>query len=278
MTIQWDKIKEWPELLLEKMEDADVARITLNRPDKRNAQNLTMVQAFLDALEVIRGERELKVIITRGAGKSFSAGLDLHYLHDLDHEPLRDFDRPALTTHLVETMIDFPRITIAQVHGYAVGGSMALMNVHDLIVAADDAQIGMPEVPRGSFGEMATSTLFHAQIPLKKAALIALSARNVSGAEADRLGLVSMSVPPADLEAKTNELARQIAANHIAPLQHHKIAVQMGRNMSLREAIRLDQLVGERQSIAIDPTGDVEGWLKSQKGGPNAAYKRSDVK
>ena len=277
MEIKWNKIKEWDELYLEKMDDAEVARITLNRPEKRNAQSLGLVQAFLDALELIRAERNLKVVITRGAGPTWSAGLDLHYLHYLDHEPLRDFDRPALSTHLVETLIDFPRIMIAQVHGYAVGGSMAMMNVHDLIVAADDAQIGMPEVPRGSFGEMATSTLFHAQIPLKKAALIALSAQNVSGAEADRLGLVSMSVPAADLEARTNELARKIAANHIAPLQHHKIAVQMGRNMSLREAIRLDQLVGERQSIALDPTGDVEGWLKSQKGGPNPSYRRPDV-
>src|SRR6185312_8759304 len=185
--------------------------------------------------------------------------------------------RPAITTHLVESLIDFPRITIAQVHGYAVGGSMALMNVHDLVVAADDAQIGMPEVPRGSFGEIATSTLFHAGIPVKKAALIALSARNVSGAEADRLGLVSMSVPAADLEDKTNELARQIAANHMGPLQHHKIAVQMGRYLPLKEAIRVDQLVGERQSIAVDPTSDVDGWLKSQKAGVNSTYKRPDV-
>src|SRR5690348_6214299 len=129
MEIKWSKIKEWPELYLEKMDDAQVARVTLNRPDKRSAQNLTMVQSFLDALDLVRKERNLKVVITRGAGKTFSAGLDLHYLHFLDHEPLRHFDRPALTTHLIETLIDFPRITIAQVHGYAVGGSMAMMNV-----------------------------------------------------------------------------------------------------------------------------------------------------
>jgi 3-hydroxypropionyl-coenzyme A dehydratase/trans-feruloyl-CoA hydratase/vanillin synthase len=119
--------------------------------------------------------------------------------------------------------------------------------------------------------------LFHSQIPLKKAALIALTAKNISGAEADRMGLVSMSVPAKDLESTTNKLARQIAGYHLAPLQHHKIAVQMGRDMSLREAIKLDQLVGERQFIAIDPTGDVDGWLKSQKGGPNESYKRPDT-
>lgn len=275
MSTNWKKMQVWPEIYLERMDDAGVARLVLNRPEKRNAQTGTMVKSIFEALELIRADPELKVVITKGEGSSFSAGLDLHYLHFLDHESLRDFDRPALTTSLVESFLDFPRITIAQVHGYCLGGSMGFMNVHDLVIAADDAQIGMPEIPRGSFGEIATSTLFHAQIPIKKAALIALTARNVSGAEADRLGLVSLSIPAMDLENRTNEIARKISCNHLAPLQHHKIAVQMGRDRSLRDAIRLDQMVGERQFIAIDPTGDVEGWLKSQKGGPNENYTRS---
>lgn len=277
MTAIWKVVKEWPEVYLQRMDGAGVARIVLNRPEKRNAQTGTMAQSFLDALDIIRADPGLKVVITKGEGLSFSAGLDLNYLQFLDHEPLRDFDRPAIPTRLVEVLPDFPRIMIAQIHGYCLGGSMALMNVHDLVIAADDAQIGMPEMPRGSFGEIATSTLFHAQIPLKKAALIALTARNVSGVEAERLGLVSLSVPAKDLEERTTEIACQVAKNHLAPLQHHKIAVQMGRDRSLHDAIRLDQLVGERMSIAVDPTGDVEGWLRSQKGGPNEAYQRPDA-
>lgn len=275
MSTTWTMLEEWAEAYLERMSDAGVARIVFNRPGKRNAQTGTMVQSIFKALEIVRADRELKVVITKGEGSSYSAGLDLHFLHSIDHEPLRDFDRPAVTTSLVEALIDYPRITIAQVQGYCLGGSLGLMNVHDLVIAADDAQLGMPEIPRGSFGEIATSTLFHAQIPIKKAALIALTSRNVSGIEADRMGLVSLSVPASELEDRTNEIARRIAMNQLAPLQHHKIAVQMGRDRSLRDAIRLDQLVGERQFIAIDPTGDVEGWLKSQKGGPNESYKRS---
>jgi enoyl-CoA hydratase/carnithine racemase len=278
MADAWKKLNEWPEIYLERLEDAGVARIVLNRPEKRNAQTGTLVTSFFEALEVVRADVGLKVVITKGAGASFSAGLDLHYLHFLDHEPLRDFDRPAMTTRLVESLRDFPRITIAQVHGYCLGGSMGLMNVHDLVIAADDAQIGMPEMPRGSFGEIATSTLFHAQIPIKKAALIALTARNISGAEADRMGLVSMSTPPGELEATTTAIARRISTFHLAPLQHHKIAVQMGRHLSLSDAIRLDQIVGERQYIAIDPTGDVEGWLESQKGSVKKDYVRPDSK
>jgi enoyl-CoA hydratase/carnithine racemase len=163
------------------------------------------------------------------------------------------------------------------VHGYCLGGALGLMNAHDLVFAAEDAQIGMPEITRGSFGQIATSTLFHAQVPIKKAALIQISGENISGAEADRLGLVSKAVPAAELEAETMRHARAIASRHLVPLQHGKIAVQMGRDMSLTQALDLDRLVGARQARAIDPTANLEGYLQSQKGGTNTGYKRPDV-
>jgi enoyl-CoA hydratase/carnithine racemase len=262
MAETWVKLKEWPELYLERLEDAGVARIVLNRPDKRNALTATLVEAFFAALEMIRADAGLKVVVTKGAGAVYSAGLDLHFLRSVSVVAPGDWDRPTVTIALTQALLDFPRITIAQVHGYCLGGSLGLMNVHDLVFAADNAQIGMPEIPRGSFGQIATSTLFHAQIPIKKAALIALTARNVSGEEADRLGLVSLCAPEQELEATTNRIAREIATRHLAPLQHHKIAVQMGRNLSLTEAIKLDQLVGSRQARAVDPTMDVVAIIK----------------
>ena len=278
MADKWRKLKDWPEVYLERLADAGVARIVLNRPHKRNALTEALVASYWEALEIIRADQELKVVITKGAGPSWSAGLDLRDLHGLEHAAAqRDWDRPTGHTRLIESFRDFPRITIAQVHGYCLGGSMAFMNVHDLVIAAEDAQIGMPEIPRGSFGQNATSTLFrHANIPTKKAALIALTARNVSGIEADRLGLVSLCTPAKKLEATTNEIAREIASRHLTPLQHHKIAAHMGRDLSYIQAVKLDNLLGVRQAGGIDATGSVDEWLKSQKGGPNRKYKRSD--
>jgi enoyl-CoA hydratase/carnithine racemase len=145
------------------------------------------------------------------------------------------------------------------------------------VIAAEDAQFGMPEVLRGSFGQLVTSTLVHGGIPLKKVAYLQLVGRNLSGIEADQLGIVSRVVPAEELEATTLEIARGIASRHLAPLEHSKITVQMGRDLSLSQAIQLDQLVGQRLRRAVDPTGDVEGYLKSQKGGPNLGYKRPDV-
>ena len=152
MAETWRTLKEWPELILERLEDAGVARIVLNRPDKRNCWNRALCLAFLDALEIIRADKELKVVITKGAGTVYSSGLDLNFLREVSNGPLLDWDRPNLTIQIAENIRAFPRIMIAQVHGYCLGGALGIMNCHDLVVAAEDAQLGMPEVLRGSFG------------------------------------------------------------------------------------------------------------------------------
>jgi enoyl-CoA hydratase/carnithine racemase len=273
----WLAVKAWPELILDRLDGAGVARITLNRPDKRNCLNAPLVEAFFDSLDIIRDDPELKVVVTRGAGPVFSSGLDLNFLRSVSTGKPRDWDRPTPTIQLAEALRNFPRVTIAQVHGYCLGGALGIMNMHDLVFAADDAQLGMPEVLRGSFGQLVTSTLLHGRIPIKKVALIQLVGRNISGAEADRMGVVSQSVPAAELERTVTGIAREIASRHLSPLQHAKIAVQLGRDLSLSQALQIDQLVGARQRQVMDPTGDIENYLQSQKGGPNVDYKRPDV-
>ena len=151
------------------------------------------------------------------------------------------------------------------------------MNCHDLVFAAEDAQLGMPEILRGSFGQLVTSTLLHNGVPVKKLAFMQLVGRDISGNEADKLGIVSMALPPAEVESTTLSIAREISTRHLAPLEHSKITVQLGRDMTLSQAISLDQLVGARMRRVMDPTGEIETYLKSQKGGPNLDYKRTDV-
>ncbi len=269
--------RELSRVILDKISGTGVARIIFNRPNKRNAVDGQLVDDIVSALEEIRADREIRVVVTKGNGPSYCSGLDLHYLRSLNEGPPADWDKFSPTAVMFEAIRNFPKVTIAQVHGYCLGGGLALMNSHDLVVAAVNAQIGMPEILRGSFGQMATSTLFHAGVPMKKAALIQLGGQNISGAEADRLGLVSMAVEEAELETVTLKLAQEIAARHPAALANAKIAVQMGRDLSLPQAMRLDQLVGARQRLMVDPLGKVEEYLSSQKGGPNVTYRRSDA-
>src|SRR5215475_9023240 len=236
-----------------------------------------LCNAFLESLDIIRADKELKIVITRGAGTVYSSGLDLGFLREVSNGPLLDWDRPNLTIQIAENLRAFPRIVIAQVHGYCLGGALGIMNCHDLVFAADDAQLGMPEILRGSFGQLVTSTLVHGGIPIKKVALMQLVGRNISGVEADRWGVISQALPAAELEATVTAIARELSERHLAPLEHSKITVQMGRDLSLSQAIQLDQLVGARMRRVMDPLADVEGYLKSQKGGANLNYKRPDV-
>jgi enoyl-CoA hydratase/carnithine racemase len=277
MADNWLNVKTWPELILDKLEDAGVARITLNRPDKRNCWNEAMCDAFFASLEIVRADKDIKAVITRGAGPCFSSGLDLNFLKGMSDGPLLDWDRASPTIRLAEALRAFPRIMIAQVHSYCLGGALGIMNCHDLVFAAEDAQLGMPEILRGSFGQLVTSTLLHGGVPIKKLSYIALVGRNLSGIEADQLGIVSMAVPAAQLEEHTTKIAREIGSRHLAPLEHHKITAQMGRDLTLSQAIQLDQLVGQRLRRAMDPLGDVKSYLNSQRGGPNLDFKREDV-
>jgi enoyl-CoA hydratase/carnithine racemase len=276
MADTWRTLKQWPELILERLEDSGVARVVLNRPDKRNCLNEALVTAWFEALEIVRADRDIKAVITKGAGVCFSSGLDLHFLRKVSEEP-RDWDRPTPTVQMAEALRGFPRVIIAQVHGYCLGGALGIMNCHDLVFAAADAQFGMPEILRGSFGQLVTSTLVHGGIPLKKVALMQLVGRNISGEEADRWGIISQAMPAAELESTVTAIAREIGSRHLAPLEHAKITVQMGRDLSLSQAIQLDQLVAARMRRVMDPTEHVDSYLQSQKGGPNLEYKRPDV-
>ena len=277
MSDTWVALKDWPELRLEKLDDAGVARITLNRPEKRNALNPALVEAIFEALEIIRADTNLKAVITTGAGGVYSSGLDLNYLREISRDTNRDWDRPTLTIQLAEALRGFPRIMIAQIHGYCLGGALGIVNCHDLVFAASDAQLGMPEILRGSFGQLVTSTLIHGAVPLKKVQLMQLVGENITGEDADRWGVISKAVPAAELENYVTRTARGIAQRHLAPLEHSKITVQMGRDLSLSQAIQLDQLVGARLRRVMDPTEYNEEYLKSQKGGPNRSFKRPDV-
>jgi enoyl-CoA hydratase/carnithine racemase len=273
----WSTHRTWSLVELEVLDQGGVARIVLNRPDKRNALNEELVQGVLEALEEVRSDSSLRVVVTRGAGPAYSAGLDLYYLREASAREPGDWDRPTATVSLFRALRAFPRVTIAQVHGHCLGGSLALMNSHDLVVAARTAQIGMPEILRGSFGQMATSTLYHAGVPFKKAALIQLTGENLTGEQADRLGLVSMAVDDVQLEEVTTALAQQIASRHPAALATAKIAAQMGRDLPLDQAMQLDRLLGGWQRLAVDPLAEVSGYLESQRGGTNLDYRRPDT-
>ena len=253
-----------------------VAIIRLNRPQKKNALSIALLRELRAQIASIRSNDDIRCIILSAEGDSFSAGRDLHDMREATRKPAPWPDETDSVIGVVRALREAPQITIASVQGYCLGGGMVLMNGCDLAIAAEDAKIGLPEILRGSYGRSATLTLFHSRIPLKQAFLIQLTGRNLTGVEAARLGLVSQTVPSHELQQRVLELATEIATRDRMALAHAKIAAYTELDLPFDLAVKADDAISHRMRLYTDPLSDVEGYLKSQKGGANTRYKRPE--
>jgi enoyl-CoA hydratase/carnithine racemase len=188
-------------------EETGVAWLTFNRPEKKNAMSQKFMAELIAALKAIAENDKIKCVVTMGSGDSYSSGLDLYDLRE-SWKRKRAWDHAGSTYEIVRLLRAMPQITVAAVRGWCLGGGLALINGHDLCVAGESAKFGMPEVIRGSYGAVATSTLFHSGLPTKKAFYIQLTGRNLTAAEAERVGLISEVVPDDQLSANIEQLAK----------------------------------------------------------------------
>jgi len=251
-------------------ENTGIAWLTLNRAEKKNALSIALLAEVAAILRSLAENEKIRCIVTTGAGDSYSSGRDLYDMRGQDNRRRsRGFGGVA---EIVDIMRKLPQITVAKVRGWCLGGGLALINGHDLVVSADSANFGMPEVIRGSYGATATPSLFHAGIPFKKAFYISLTGRNLTGLEAERIGLVSQVVPEKDLDGFVETLAKELASRNGPTLENAKIAAYMQKDLPFDMALRADDLVQHRLRYYTNPLSDVEGYLHSQKGGGTVRY------
>jgi len=198
------------ETLLTSLQDG-VARVTLNRPEARNALSRTLVQELEAALAAYEADPDARVIVLSGAGdKAFCAGADLKGTGDRG-TTLQARESFGGLSRILEAIARMRTPVIAQVHGFALAGGCGLAVGCDLIVASDDAQFGLPEIKIGVLPLIVMAPILRAA-GRKRGLLMILSGEPVSAREAFEMGLVSLVVPRAELEARTGALARTIAA------------------------------------------------------------------
>jgi enoyl-CoA hydratase/carnithine racemase len=199
-------------VLLER--DGPLARITLNRPGKLNALDLPLVQR-LDAIAgEVAAESGVKVVVIRGAGRAFCAGLDLDMMARQGMPP--DFYEVQERAFRRLEMMD--KITIAVLHGYCLGGGVQLAVSCDIRVAGTDCRIGLPAVNEGLFPGMAPFRLPRL-IGLGSARRLILSGEMIGADEALRLGLVDHVVEAAGFDGGLDEvLARYVDAPRMASI------------------------------------------------------------
>lgn len=193
--------------------EARVLAITLNRPEKRNALNAAMIDELQHALEEAADDATCGVVLLTGAGAAFCAGMDLAYLEGLnDKTPEQHRADTEQIAHLLRTLYDLPKPTIAAVNGAAVAGGMGLATVCDFTLAVPEAKFGYTEVRIG-FIPAIVSAFLREQIGDKRARDLLLSGRLIEAREASELGLVTRVVSTDELMPEARALAAKILRN-----------------------------------------------------------------
>jgi 2-(1,2-epoxy-1,2-dihydrophenyl)acetyl-CoA isomerase len=188
-----------------------IATVTLNRPESRNAIDMPMRKALIEALETLEREPGTRVLVLAGAGGHFCAGGDMKSLRE--RRPTREehLERVRLLNRLVLALAAFPRPTIASVDGYAVGSGCNLALACDLIVASDRARFGEVFGKVGLVPDGGASWLLPRLIGAARAKELLYTCEIVDAAAAERFGLVNHVVPQAELALRTRALAERIA-------------------------------------------------------------------
>ncbi len=262
--------------------EGGVARLTLNRPERMNAINTQLVADLRDAVAAANDDSHVRVIVLSGAGRAFCAGYDLDWgtkAEDASQramsghwDPVRDYIGMSRNVRVYMSLWESPKPVIAQVHGWCVGGGTDLALCSDLILVAEDAQIGYP--PARIWGEP-TTVMWIYRLGLEHAKRLMLTGESLSGLDAARLGLASKAVPAEQLADEVDAMARKLATIPLSQLVMSKLLVnQAYENMGLRTS----QIIGTLFDGAARHTPEGIAWRDlAMKEGFREAVRRRDA-
>jgi enoyl-CoA hydratase/carnithine racemase len=227
-------------------EDRGAARhLILNRPEKRNAMSQELLRALAQALREAAAEDSVHCIVLRGEGPVFSAGVDLMELAEASGQPgtLRPFREVFLECpNLCE---EIPKPVICQIHRTCVGGALEVALGCDLRIAADDAQLGLPEVKFGIIPDVGGSSRLPAVVGLGRAKELIMTGRTIDAAEAERIGLVNRVVATEELEQATQALVDELLANSHWAVGRAKRVMDASARPALAATLELEVAVQE---------------------------------
>ncbi len=216
--------------------DGVIAIITIDRPEKRNALNTAVRREIISALDALRDDSEMRVVLFTGAGdRAFIAGADIGEFA----ERSVDEQRNSMSGRRVfEEIANFPKPTIAMINGYALGGGCELALACDIRVAGDSAKLGQPEInlaiiPGGGGTQRLTQLCGTGQ-----AMRLILTGEIIDASEALRIGLVDMVFAAAELRERTIAMAAKIADKSPLALEMAKTAIRSAQEMPLSEGMK----------------------------------------
>jgi len=216
--------------------DAGIATVTLNRPEQRNAMNTALLQALRSTFDSLEERRDVRVVVVRGAGPAFCAGMDLKEMQQRRGEA----DPEGNVVEVLQRVERSKHPTIAVLHGDAIAGGCELALHCDLRVAAEPARLGMPLARIGLVIPFPLGQKLVEIIGPAQTRQLLFTGQPIDACRAHEIGMVHHVVPPAELDAAVQALARRIADN--APLSLAGIKASILRATSLRDGIRHEDL------------------------------------
>lgn len=234
--------------------DGEVGRITINRPDRRNALSPEVVRGIAEALTSFEAAKEVQVVVLTGAGeKAFCAGGDLGGMVS-DSKVDQHWQRSEIGD-LLSAMRTSRFPIVARVNGHALAGGFGLMLGCDLVVSTDDAQMGMPEVNIGLWPFM-ISAVIQRDLPRKVALELMLTGQRITAAEAKDWGFVNRVVSRSELDSSVDELVGELAGKSPLILALGKRSFYRAEDMSFQDG--LEYLAG-MLTVCLESEDTVEG-------------------
>ncbi len=226
------------------IEDA-VGHLILNRPSKRNAIDWAMLQELDGAIETVAKAPEARVVMLRGEGATFSAGIDLNALGTLTETEGRPAfvalrEKVATIHRIFGRLTELEKPVVAVLRGHCLGLGLELALAADFRLAADDTVLGLPEIVLGIIPDCGGSTRLSRLIGPARAKRLILTGENISAGEAERLGLLSEVAAAGALEERASALATTLARRSPLALGLAKRVIDACHGMPLERQLELE--------------------------------------
>lgn len=231
-----------------------IATVTLNRPERGNAYNAEVLAALIDGLAQLATDPAVRAVVIRGAGKQFAAGADINWLGQIAKAPPAEaFAASLATTVAMQRLNEFPKPTIAIIHGACFGGGAGIACCVDVALATPAALFGITEVRVGVTPSPISTHMVNA-IGLRQTRRYALTGERFDAAEALRIGLVHEVVPADTIEARLDQVldAILLCASGAVAVTKHSILAANGLTLDQRA---MDMLAHEGWMQRSSPEG-----------------------
>jgi enoyl-CoA hydratase/carnithine racemase len=236
--------------------------ITLDRPDKLNAINDAMLEELSEAIDRLKEDANTRCVVIAGYGeRAFSAGADLTELRKLTSETAKEFSVKG--QQIFSKLEDMSKPVVAAIGGYALGGGLELALACDFRVAADNAELGCPEIMMGFIPAWGGTQRLPLIVGVAEAKRLIMLGERLQANEACKMGLVDKVVPLKELEAEAEALAQRLCELPPAALNHAKLAVNSVTKVS-HDGLK-KETEAFVQLFSLKETGDKIGVFWSQR-------------